>query len=119
MASREKLERLNRMADNVAAPVERGLKSLRITQTTVKLHREETMAKWDAARKAIAEGCTSSWPRDWFESELDARDERIAQLEAFEKSIRHAAQLFRDGFASSGESQVLETVRHLDKLRQR
>lgn len=43
---------------------------------------EDTMLTWDKVRKAIAEGCNASWPRDWFESEIDARDARITELEA-------------------------------------
>lgn len=42
---------------------------------------EDLMREWDTARAAIAAGNTSSWPRDWFESVIDARDERISDLD--------------------------------------
>ncbi len=42
---------------------------------------EEIMQQWDHWRKRIADGCTNSSPRDWFENEIDDRDERIAALE--------------------------------------
>lgn len=50
----------------------------------------EIMRKWDDARAYIANGGTSSWPRDWFESEIDARDDRIKQLEAENARLTYA-----------------------------
>lgn len=47
---------------------------------TMMKSREKTMRQWDMYRKMIADGCTTSLPRDWFESELDIRDEAIAEL---------------------------------------
>ena len=40
------------------------------------------MRVWDHIRKRIADGSTASYPRDCFESILDEKDERIAELEA-------------------------------------
>lgn len=40
----------------------------------------EIMKRWDQARAYIASGGTASWPRDWFESEIDARDDEIETL---------------------------------------
>lgn len=65
----------------------------------------------------IARGVMRGLEASGLHEHLQARDKRIAELEAFEKSIRHAAQLFDDGFANWGETQVREAVRHLDKLR--
>ena len=42
------------------------------------LEREEIMKRWDSWRAYIAEGGTASWPRDDFESILDAYDENKA-----------------------------------------
>lgn len=36
---------------------------------------DETLRHWDSWRKYIAEGGKSSWPRDAFESTIDAADE--------------------------------------------
>ena len=44
--------------------------------------REQIMGRWDTIRKLIADGNTSSYPSDIFESIIDAKDERIAELEA-------------------------------------
>lgn len=44
--------------------------------------REKLMKRWDSARNAIANGDTSSWPRDWFESEIDVLCERITEQQA-------------------------------------
>ncbi len=43
--------------------------------------RERIMQQWDHYRELIASGFGGALPRDWFESELDARDERIKYLE--------------------------------------
>ncbi len=41
----------------------------------------------------------------------------LADLERFVKSIRHAQQLFADGFSQSGEEQVYAAVRQLDGIK--
>lgn len=46
---------------------------------------------------------------------LTERDTRIAELEAFVRSIRHARQLIVDGFTSTGVTQIDESLRHLDR----
>lgn len=42
--------------------------------------------------------------------------DRVAGLEAFVKSARHALQLFDDGYAAEGEVQLRAALAHLDKL---
>lgn len=44
------------------------------------LERETIMQQWDRWRSYIANGGTASWPRDEFESLLDAYDEIISDL---------------------------------------
>lgn len=46
------------------------------------MNREQIMQMWDLWRKTIAGGSGASWPRDAFESVLDAYDEEIAGLMA-------------------------------------
>ena len=66
------------------------------------IHAEDIMQCWDNWRKYIAEGGGGSWPRDAFEALLDdidsvrdaaadaleAKDKRIAELEALCKELR-------------------------------
>jgi len=42
---------------------------------------EELMKKWDYWRKQIADGDTSSAPRDWFESTIDYLFEKASENE--------------------------------------
>ncbi len=50
--------------------------------------REVTMKRWDYWRREIAEGNDGSSPRDWLESELDARDEIITAQKAELERLR-------------------------------
>jgi hypothetical protein len=44
---------------------------------------EQLLTEWDAIRRAIADGCTHSGPRDWFEG----------VIEEFEDAVRERDQL--------------------------
>lgn len=64
-------------------------------------------------------------PAEWTEAERDFMegrnpataplDRRIAQLEAFVKSIRHASVLFSDGYMSEGIAQINASLDHLSR----
>lgn len=49
---------------------------------TTETKREALLQRWDRWRKAISDGCTASWPRDEFESLLDAHEEEISDIKA-------------------------------------
>jgi hypothetical protein len=59
-------------------------------------NREKTMEQWDYYRKLIADGHTSSLPRDWFESILDGRDELSAALSDLLEYAQLASQEIPD-----------------------
>jgi hypothetical protein len=42
--------------------------------------REQLLTEWDRIRAKIADGCTNSGPRDWFENVMDEQDHIIADL---------------------------------------
>ena len=79
---------------------------------------ETTMKLWDHWRKRIADGCTNSSPRDWFENEIDDRDERIAELEARTRRVTALlndawAEVQAAGFYGSDSSSLVDGVRWL------
>lgn len=49
---------------------------------------ERTMRGWDQWRKAIADGCKASWPRDAFESHLDAWHQEAKEAAAAIKRLQ-------------------------------
>lgn len=76
------------------------------------------MKQWDANRRAIAEGCKDSGPRDWLEGVLDDADERIAELEAdlMQRctdlaSVKHEISVALEEIAAGEQEEALGRLR--------
>lgn len=54
--------------------------------------REQIMTEWDGVRRSIAEGNTSSSPRDWIEGVMDDQDGAIASLMREIVSLKETAR---------------------------
>jgi len=66
---------------------EKNIKLKKLLNSTYDVSsREKVMQSWDYYRQLIANGNRSSLPRDWFESIIDDRDEKILELE---RKIEH------------------------------
>lgn len=57
--------------------------------------REQIMLEWDAIRAKIADGCTNSGPRDWFEGVMDEQDHIIADLVRETVRLKYFESCFR------------------------
>ena len=69
---------------------------------------ELVMQQWDYWRKRIAEGDTTSAPRDWFESIIDSRDEQIDELTAQVEHMRLGFERIKTSTGSAAHHRIAE-----------
>lgn len=60
--------------------------------------RDQIMTEWDAVRAKIADGCTNSGPRDWFEGVMDEQDHIIADLVRGSAKLETALRAMFDSY---------------------